>query len=178
KRRSDDSSGNDSNNYHYPRFSRASCRTSASLAKFGLVPGAFLYEHCSETPVVKSTQCSTASNRTSLDCSTRSWYLTRPALETSRLTSFLWLRNLHTGSEPSKDPMCGMCGRAAPAGDAVRRQPRDSRVLPPDPSGQLRITAPKDPKALPEPLFDPLYFYHYGSRQEIMREITGFFPRL
>ncbi|KAJ2740568.1 Mitochondrial distribution and morphology protein 31, mitochondrial precursor [Coemansia sp. BCRC 34301] len=29
-----------------------------------------------------------------------------------------------------------------------------------------------------EPPFDPLYFYHYGSRQEFLREITGFFPRV
>ncbi|KAJ1943438.1 Mitochondrial distribution and morphology protein 31, mitochondrial precursor, partial [Kickxella alabastrina] len=33
-------------------------------------------------------------------------------------------------------------------------------------------------KALPEPPLDPLYFYHHATRQEILREISGFFPRL
>ncbi|KAJ2061886.1 Mitochondrial distribution and morphology protein 31, mitochondrial precursor [Coemansia sp. S146] len=88
------------------------------------------------------------------------------------------LGSLHTDSESNKDPLCGMCGRAAPTGDVQHRQLRDSRVMPSDPSSRLRIAAPNDPKALPEPSFDPLYFYHYGSRQEILREITGFFPRL
>ncbi|KAJ2484953.1 Mitochondrial distribution and morphology protein 31, mitochondrial precursor [Coemansia sp. RSA 2050] len=63
-------------------------------------------------------------------------------------------------------------------GDRQHRQTSDSRALPLDPSSRLTIAAPKSPKALLEPPSDPLHFYQYGSRQEILREITGFFPRL
>ncbi|KAJ2291413.1 Mitochondrial distribution and morphology protein 31, mitochondrial precursor, partial [Coemansia sp. RSA 2706] len=43
---------------------------------------------------------------------------------------------------------------------------------------QPRLVAPSAHKALPEPPLDPLYFYAFSTRQDILREITGFFPRL
>ncbi|KAJ2440980.1 Mitochondrial distribution and morphology protein 31, mitochondrial precursor [Coemansia sp. RSA 2424] len=74
--------------------------------------------------------------------------------------------------------MCETCGRTALANDKPHRQPQDSGSAPPKSSNPLLIAAPNPPKAPQEPPLDPLYFYHHGSRQEILREISGFFPRL
>ncbi|KAJ2573354.1 Mitochondrial distribution and morphology protein 31, mitochondrial precursor, partial [Coemansia sp. RSA 1836] len=185
RRRSDSSKSNSSDSRHrHPRFSRAACRTSASLAKFGLVPGAFLYEQCSDGAAVEPVRRDGAASHAPLEHSSRSWgswYLARSAQKTQRSTdraAFSSARNLYTDSEPRGDSMCETCGRTALASDKPHRQPQDSGSAPPKSSNPLLIAAPNPPKALQEPPFDPLYFYHHGSRQEILREISGVFPRL
>ncbi|KAJ2877765.1 Mitochondrial distribution and morphology protein 31, mitochondrial precursor, partial [Coemansia aciculifera] len=82
-------------------------------------------------------------------------------------------RSLHSDSGPSKDSACDTCGRTDFSSNKPHFQSRDSGS-----SNPLLLAAPSPPKALQEPSPDPLYFYSYGSRQEILREITGFFPRL
>ncbi|KAJ2797539.1 Mitochondrial distribution and morphology protein 31, mitochondrial precursor, partial [Coemansia guatemalensis] len=48
----------------------------------------------------------------------------------------------------------------------------------PDAYNRPRIAAPDSYRALPEPPLDPFYFYHLSARQDILRELSGFLPRL
>ncbi|KAJ2695744.1 Mitochondrial distribution and morphology protein 31, mitochondrial precursor, partial [Coemansia spiralis] len=41
-----------------------------------------------------------------------------------------------------------------------------------------RIAAPDEHRALPKPQVDPLYFYHFHTRLDMLRELSGFVPRL
>ncbi|KAJ1989108.1 Mitochondrial distribution and morphology protein 31, mitochondrial precursor [Coemansia spiralis] len=77
-----------------------------------------------------------------------------------------------------KSKACEVCGHSSHSESSnTQSQNTQSQVLN-NGSDRPRLVAPKSHKALPEPTLDPLYFYNHLSRQEIMRELSGFLPRL
>ncbi|KAJ2781414.1 Mitochondrial distribution and morphology protein 31, mitochondrial precursor [Coemansia javaensis] len=69
---------------------------------------------------------------------------------------------------PASGPKCASCAKDAAAGG------RPDAPWPDAP----RLAAPDAYKALPQPRLDPLHFYHFGTRQDVLRELSGFVPRL
>ncbi|KAJ2726842.1 Mitochondrial distribution and morphology protein 31, mitochondrial precursor, partial [Coemansia sp. Benny D115] len=72
------------------------------------------------------------------------------------------------------DSRCSVCGSE---GHSAVRQSAASEMQGQSQS-QPQIGAPEKYKALPEPGVDQLFFYHHATRDELLREISGFFPRL
>ncbi|KAI8320477.1 hypothetical protein GQ54DRAFT_263503 [Martensiomyces pterosporus] len=85
----------------------------------------------------------------------------------------------HTGhaADTKKNQECSVCGRPD-HGTNKGQHPNSARSSLAETDALPRLAAPSSPRALPEPPFDPFYFYHHSTRQDILREISGFLPRL
>ncbi|KAJ2159658.1 Mitochondrial distribution and morphology protein 31, mitochondrial precursor [Coemansia sp. RSA 552] len=79
--------------------------------------------------------------------------------ERGRLANRVPAQSFHTGPVKHADP--------------DRKDQKESAD-----DGRARIAAPDSQRLLPEPPLDLLYFYHSSTRQELLREVSGFFPRL
>ncbi|KAJ2592330.1 Mitochondrial distribution and morphology protein 31, mitochondrial precursor [Coemansia sp. RSA 1722] len=178
-------------------FFKLAYRKSTAAMKFSLLPGVFLYENAAKESIasecgtshVASRQCNNARRKhdlnttTSMPISGALGHNLGPFYGdffTSRCGRAIIKRALHTSyfrADSSKEKeRCSRCNREGPIETTDNATPVSPQ---PAASRQQLIAAPKSQKALPEPpLIDPLYFYHYSSKEEIFREISGFFPRL
>ncbi|KAJ2270054.1 Mitochondrial distribution and morphology protein 31, mitochondrial precursor [Coemansia sp. RSA 371] len=133
------------------------------MAKYGLLPGVFLCEQLSEH----------ADGEQGRSLSTRMGVYDK-AVDNSGCIR-LDRRGIHTTVRQNAKEECEACGKPVPKD----RPPASDGSNEPNSQSQSRIAAPNTQRALPEPSsLDPLYFYHLSTRHDILRELSGFFPRL
>ncbi|KAJ1733295.1 Mitochondrial distribution and morphology protein 31, mitochondrial precursor [Coemansia biformis] len=78
---------------------------------------------------------------------------------------------------PDDRSRCKACKSTSPLEDGPHSQP-SSNTSASDARGRPRLAEPDAYRELPKPQVDPLYFYHFPTRLDIMHELSGFVPRL